>query len=59
MSGIKVVDSVEQSTMASSWTEHLCSHKSPEAYWTLDIRGFEVIGETHEYDDKTAVNWSP
>ena len=52
MSGIKVVDSIEQSTMVSNWTEYLCLHRSPGLRWRLDIRGFEVVGESHEYEDE-------
>lgn len=50
--GLRVVDSIEQSTIASSWTEYLCLHRSPGTHWILDIRGFEVVGETHEYEDE-------
>jgi hypothetical protein len=51
MEDVKIVASVEQSTMASTWTEHLCLHRTSEGKWCLDIRGFEVIGEASEFED--------
>ena len=50
--GIVIVASIEQSTMASSWTEHLCLHRTAERKWCLDIRGYEVIGEASEYQNE-------
>jgi hypothetical protein len=50
-SGIVIVDSIEQSTMVSSWTEHLCLRRAAEGKWCLDIRGYEVIGEASEYQN--------
>jgi hypothetical protein len=49
---IVIVASVEQSTMVSSWTEHLCLHRTAEAKWCLDIRGYEIIGEASEYENE-------
>jgi hypothetical protein len=50
--GIVIVASVEQSTMASTWTEHLCLHRTAEGKWCLDIRGYEMIGEASEYQNQ-------
>lgn len=52
MGDIKIVDSIEQSTMASTWTEYLCLHRSSEGKWCIDIRGFEVVGEANEFEDE-------
>lgn len=52
MGEIKIVDSIEQSTMASTWTEHLCLHRIAARKWCLDIRSFEIVGETHEFEDE-------
>ena len=49
---LEVIASVEQSTMASTWTEYLCLHRTSEGKWYLDIRGFEVIGEASDYEDE-------
>ena len=49
--GIVIVASIKQSTMASTWTEHLCLHRTAEGKWCLDIRGYEVIGEATEYQN--------
>jgi hypothetical protein len=50
--GVVIVASVEQSTMASTWTEHLCLHRTAEGKWCIDIRGYEVIGEASEYQNE-------
>ena len=50
--GMVIVASIEQSTMASAWTEHLCLHRTAEGKWCLDIRGYEVIGEASEYQNE-------
>jgi hypothetical protein len=50
--GIVIVASIEQSTMASTWTEHLCLHRTAGGKWCLDIRGYEVIGEASEYQNE-------
>lgn len=50
--GIVIVASVEQSTMVSTWTEHLCLHRTAEGKWCLDIRGYELIGEASEYQNE-------
>jgi hypothetical protein len=52
MNDIKIVDSVEQSTMASTWTEHLCLHQMSDGKWCLDIRSFEVVGEANDFADE-------
>jgi hypothetical protein len=50
--GIVIVASVEQSTIVSSRTEHLCLHRTAEGKWCLDIRGYEMIGEASEYQNE-------
>ena len=50
--GIVIVASIDQSTMVSNWTEHLCLHRTAEGKWCLDIRGYEVIGEASEYQNE-------
>jgi hypothetical protein len=50
--GLVIVESIEQSTMVSTWTEHLCLHRTAEGKWRLDIRGYEVIGEASEYQNE-------
>ena len=51
MSKIKVITSKEQSTLASNWTECLCIHRVPDGKWCIDIRSYEVAGESSEYED--------
>jgi len=43
---------MEQSTMASTWTEFLCLQELPGRGWRLDIRSYEVIGDASEYMDE-------
>ena len=52
MGDIKIVDSIEKSTMASTWIEHLCLHRIPEGKWCLDIRSFEVVGFAIDFEDE-------
>jgi len=42
--GLKIIESIEQSTMASTWTEYLCLHRTSKGKWRIDIRCFEMIG---------------
>ena len=51
MPEVIIITSKEQSTLASTWTEHLCIHKSADGKWCIDIRGYEVAGEASEYED--------
>ena len=51
MPEVIIITSKEQSTLASTWTEHLCIHKSADGKWCIDIRGYEVVGESSEYED--------
>ena len=51
MQEIMVITSKEQSTPASTWTEYLCIHKAPDGRSCIDIRGYEVIGGSSEYED--------
>jgi hypothetical protein len=49
---VRILETIQQSSMASTWTEHLCIHRTPDGKWCLDIRGYEVVGETNEFEDE-------
>ena len=51
MPEVIIITSKEQSTLASTWTEHLCIHKLADGKWCIDIRGYEVVGEASEFED--------
>lgn len=52
MDGIKIVDSRERSTPASSWTEYLCVRPLEHSLYELSIRMFEYLGEYSDYADE-------
>ena len=56
-SRIVIVASIEQSTMVSTWTEHLCLHRTAEGKWCLDIRGYEIAGEAREYENEEGTTY--
>ena len=49
---LKVINSGEQSTMASTWTEYLCIEKLTKDDFELSIRSYEVLGEAIDYSDE-------
>lgn len=51
MPEVIIITSNEQSTRASTWTEHLCIHNAADGKWCIDIRAYEVVGESSEYED--------
>jgi hypothetical protein len=51
MSNLAIIETIEISTMVSTWTEHLCLHRTSEGSWCLDIRSYEVVGEYWELSD--------
>ena len=52
MEKVVVVGEMQQSTMASIWTEFLCLQELPGGGWRLDIRSYAVIGEASDYTDE-------
>lgn len=48
--GPVILDSAEQSTHVSTWTEHLCLQRLPDGKWEIDIRSWEVAGEAKDYE---------
>ena len=52
MGPLKIIDSCEQYNMVSAWMEYLCIHRTDKGTWLIDIRGYEVLGETSEYEDE-------
>jgi hypothetical protein len=48
---LKIIASIEQSTMVDCWTEYLCLHRTFEGKWCIDIRSFEMVGEASDYED--------
>jgi hypothetical protein len=49
MEGLIIIASIEQSTMASTWTEYLCLHRTSKGKWCIDIRCFEIVGPASDY----------
>lgn len=49
---LKVINSGEQSTMASAWTEYLCIEKLTKNDFKLSIRSYEVLGQAIDYSDE-------
>ena len=50
---MKAVCNVEQSNMAGdTWTEYLCLRRGNDGFWSLDIRGYEVVGEISDYQNE-------
>jgi len=52
VSDILVLESYEQSTMVSAWTEYLCLQRLENGNWYIDIRSYEVAGEVSEFEDE-------
>jgi len=48
---LEIIASVAQPTMASTWTEYLCLHRT-SGKWCVDIRGYELIGKASDYEDE-------
>jgi hypothetical protein len=50
----QIIESLQFSTMASNWTEHLCLHQKADGSFRLDVLGWEYWGEDSEFmDDET------
>ena len=49
---VRIIETMQQSSMASTWTEHLCIHRMPDGKWCLDIRGYELAGEAREFENE-------
>lgn len=57
---IKIIDSREGSTLASTWSENLCLKRVSQTNFELFVGGYEVVGETSEFfDEKTGVEEIP
>ncbi len=52
--GPTIIDTVERSSMASNWKEHLCLSRLTDGQWRLDVLGWEALGEVDEYWDEDA-----
>ena len=52
--GRLIINSVEQSTMASNWTEQLCLSRLSDDKWRIDVCGFEWAEETGNFWDEEA-----
>jgi len=51
---IKIIDSREGSSLASTWSENLCLKRVSQTNFELFVGGYEVVGETSEFfDEKT------
>lgn len=48
----RIVHSIDFSTMASNWTEHLCLHRLADGSFRLDVLGWEVWGQDSEFWDE-------
>jgi hypothetical protein len=51
MSNLAIIETIELSTRVSTWTEHLCLHRTSDGSWCLDIRSYEMVGEYWELSD--------
>ena len=49
---LKTIDSREESTMASTWSEYLCLERKTWSTFELSIRGYELLAERSEYEDE-------
>ena len=49
---IKIIDSRECSTLASTWSEDLCLMRMSETHFELFVGGYDVVGETSEFFDE-------
>jgi len=57
---IKIIDSREGSSLASTWSENLCLKRVSQTNFELFVGGYEVVGETSEFfDEKTGVEEIP
>jgi hypothetical protein len=49
---IKIIDSRECSTLASTWSEDLCLMRVSETHFELFVGGYDVVGETSDFFDE-------
>ena len=49
---IKIIDSRECSTLASTWSEDLCLKRVSQTHFELFVGGYDVVGETSEFFDE-------
>ena len=49
---IKIIDSRECSTLASTWNEDLCLKRVSQTHFELFVGGYEVVGETSDFFDE-------
>lgn len=49
---IKIIDSREGSSPASTWSEDLCLKRVSETHFELFVGGYEFVGETSEFFDE-------
>jgi hypothetical protein len=52
ISEIKIIDSREGSSPASTWSEDLCLKRVSQTHFQLFVGGYEVVGETSEFFDE-------
>ena len=52
ISEIKIIDSREGSSPASTWSEDLCLKRVSQTHFELFVGGYEVVGETSEFFDE-------
>lgn len=52
ISEIKIIDSRECSTLASTWSEDLCLIRVSETHFEIFVGGYDVVGETSEFFDE-------
>jgi hypothetical protein len=48
----EIIDSRENSTIVSTWTEYLCHRKNGDGTHTFAICGYESLAEAQEYYDE-------
>jgi hypothetical protein len=49
---LTIIHSREQSTLASSWEEHLCLRRLKHGLYELSLRRWEFLGEYGDYADE-------
>lgn len=49
---IKIIDSREGSSPASTWSEDLCLKRVSQTHFELFVGGYEFVGETSEFFDE-------